>query len=159
MKKNMNTFLIVLLAAGFLYLLFFHKPVNTTENELKAWFSSKLTDIVNQLETDIEQDNKGTYPHTGQHSFKKQGAIVYTLLDKKGKRYDVSVRNPINTKSIMTTDGYKQLEQKVQALNLSISLEENEVNTFDDDTEAVYQEDDEHITDHHRYFTVTISGW
>ena len=155
----MNTFLIVLLAAGFLYLLFFHKPVNTTENELKAWFSSKLTDIVNQLETDIEQDKNGSYPHTGQHSFKKHGSIIYTLMDKKGKRYDVSDRNSINTKSIMTTDGYKQLEQKVQALSLSIALEENKVNTFDDDTEAVYQEDDEHITDHLRYFTVTIGGW
>ena len=155
----MNTFLIVLLAVGFLYLLFFHKPVNTTEDELNSWFSAKLSGIANQLEADIEQDKNGSYPHTGQDSFKKQGAIVYTLQDKKSKRYDVSDRNPINAKSIMTTDVYKQLEKKVQALNLSITLEENEVNTFDDDTEAVYQEDDEHITDHLRYFTLTIGGW
>ena len=159
MKKNMNTFLIVLLATGFIYLLFFHKPVNTTENQLKNWFSSILSNIVNHLEKDIEQDNKGLYPHAGQHSFNKQGSIVYILLDKNGNRYDVSDRNPINTSSIMSTDGYKQLEQKVHALNLSIALKENEINTTDDDTESLYQEDDEHITDHLRYFTVTISGW
>jgi len=155
----MNTFLIVLLAAGFIYLIFFHKPVNTTEDELKAWFSLKLSDIANSLDKDIEQDNKGLYPHAGQHSFKKHGAIVYTLLDKKGIRFDVSDRNPINAKSIMTTDGYKQLEAKVKTLNLYIVLEKNEVNTYDDDTESRYQDDDEHIDDHLRYFTVTISGW
>jgi len=155
----MNTLIIVLLAAGLLYLVFFHKPVNTTENELKAWFSLKLSDIVTQLEKDIEQDIKGLYPHAGQHSLKKNGSIIYTLLDKNGKRYDISDKNPINTKIIKTTDGYKQLEQKVQTLNLSIVLEENEINTFDDDTESRYQEDNEYITDHLRYFTVTISGW
>jgi len=155
----MNTFLIVLLVAGFIYLIFFNKPVNTTEDELKAWFSLKLSNIANSLDKDIEQDNKGLYLHVGQHSFKKHGAIVYTLLDKKGIRFDVSDRNPINTKSIMTTDGYKQLEAKVKALNLAIALEENEVNTYDDDTESRYQDDDEHIDDHLRYFTVTISGW
>lgn len=154
----MNTFLIILFAAGFIYLLLFHKPVNTTEEELKAWFSSKLSDIVAHLEQDIEQDSKGLYPHKGRHSFKKHGSIIYTLPDKNGNRFDVSDRNPVNVKSIMNTDGYKQLEQKAQALNLSILLEENEIDVSDDDTESLYQMD-EHINDYLRYFTVTISGW
>jgi len=159
MKKNMNTAIIVLIAAGLIYLVLFHKPTKTTEAELKVWFSAKLSEIVNTLEKDIEQDNKGHYAHVQQNSLKKQGAIVYTLLNKKGTRFDVSDNNPINTKSIMTTDGYKQLDQKVKQLNLSIDLKENEVNTTDDDTESRYQGDNEYIADHRRYFTVTISGW
>lgn len=155
----MNTFLIILLAAGFIYLILFHKPVKTTENELSAWFSIKLSDIANTLENDIEKDKNGLYNHTGPESLKKQGTIVYTLLDKKGNRYDISERIPVNEKSILSTDGYKQLKQKTESLNLSILLKENKVNTYDDDTESRYQEDDEYIDDHLRYFTLTISGW
>ena len=59
----------------------------------------------------------------------------------------------------MTTDGYKQLEQKVKSLKLSIALEENEVHTNEDDTDSPYQGDDEYVVDHYRYFTATISGW
>lgn len=146
----MTTVIISLLAVGFIYLVFFHKPVNPTEDELKSWFSLKLSDIANILEKDIEEDNKGLYAHADQHSFKKHGEIIYTLLNKNGARFDISDKNPINIKSIMTTDGYKQLDQKVKSLNLTITLEENEINTYDDD---------EYIVDHLRYFTVTISGW
>jgi len=155
----MNTFLLVLIAAGFLYLVFFHKPINITDKELTSWFSLKLSDITSTLDQDIEQDKKGLYPHQGQQSLKKQGAIVYILPDKKGNRFDVSDRNNISAKNILDTDGYKKLKQKAKSLNLSIALEENEVNTDDDDTDSPYQEDDEHIIDHYRYFTVTISGW
>lgn len=159
MKSTMNTFIIVLLAAGFIYLILFHKPVKTTEDELKHWLSSRLSQIADHLEKDIEQDKNGQYPHAGQHTFEKQGAITYTLLDKKGIRFDVSDKNPINVNSIMSTEGYVLLDKKVKSLNLSISLLENEVNTSDDDTETRYQEDDEYIDDYYRYFTVTISGW
>lgn len=159
MKTTMNTFLIILLTAGFIYLVLFHKPNKTTDDELNAWFSVKLSEIVNNLEKDIEQDNKGLYPHRGEHSLKKQGEIIYTLTDKNGNRYDVTEGVPVNEKSIKTTDGYKKLEQKVNSLNLSMSLKENILNTYDDDTESRYQDDDEYIDDHLRYFTVTISGW
>ena len=93
MKKNMNTAIIVLIAAGLIYLVLFHKPTKTTEAELKVWFSAKLSEIVNTLEKDIEQDNKGHYAHVQQNSLKKQGAIVYIVLNKKGKRVDVSDTN------------------------------------------------------------------
>lgn len=159
MKPTMNTFIILLLVAGFIYLVLFHKPVNTTKTELNTWFSLKLSEIANHLEKDIEQDKNGQYPHAGQHSFKKKGEIIYTLQDKRGNRLDVSDRNPVNTKSIISTDGYIELEQKAKLLNLSITLKENEIDTTDDDTEAPYQDDDEYIDNHYRYYTVTISGW
>ena len=94
----MNTLLLVLLAVGFLYLAFFHKPINTTDDELQNWFSINLSGIVNTLEQDIDQGKKGLFTHQNKLSLTKQGSIVYTLPDKKGNRFDVSDRNAIDLK-------------------------------------------------------------
>lgn len=158
MKITMNTFLIVLLAAGFIYLIVFHKPDNPSDEDLNAWFSSRLSDISSHLEMDIEQDKKGLYPHANQQSFKSHGSIIYLLADKQGKRFDVSDKNSVSSQTIMKTAGYLQLERQIQALNLSIFIKEIKLNADDDIADSFYQTD-EYVDDHLRYFTVTISGW
>lgn len=156
MNKAMSTFIFILLVAGFVYLVLFNKPQHHTEDELRRWFSSKLFDIAANLEKDIERDKKGEYPHSGKQSFDKRGGIVYTLLDKNYARFDISDQNLLDTKGIMQTEGYKNLDSKVRELKLSIQLEENDVEGDGVDT---FNEMDEYIDDYPRYYTVTISGW
>jgi hypothetical protein len=156
MKKNMSTFIIILLVAGIAYLAIFHKPQNHSEAELKKWFSSKLSDIADNLEGDIEKDEAGEYAHAGKQSFEKRGVINYVLRDKKHARFEVSDKNNISVKDIMDTDGYNKLEKKTRELNLSIRLEEKNV---EGDGVETFNELDEYIDDFPRYYTVTISGW
>jgi hypothetical protein len=156
MKKNMSTFIIILLAAGIAYLAIFHKPQNHSEAELKKWFSSKLSDIADNLEGDIKKDEAGEYAHAGKQSFEKRGVINYVLRDKKHARFEVSDKNNISVKDIMDTDGYNKLERKTRELNLSIRLEEKNV---EGDGVETFNELDEYIDDFPRYYTVTISGW
>ena len=56
----------------------------------------------------------------------------------------------------MATEGYRNLLAKPQELNLSIRLEEK--NVEGDDVESFHQLD-EYIDDFPRYYTVTVSGW
>lgn len=156
MNKNMSTFVIILLIAGIAYLAIFHKPQDHSEAELKKWFSSKLSDIADNLEGDIEKDKEGEYVHAGKQSFEKRGVINYILRDKNYARFDVSDKNNIRLKDIMDTDGYKKLDAKTRELNLSIRLEEKYV---EGDGVETFSELDEYIDDFPRYYTVTISGW
>ena len=156
MKNNMSVFIFILLVAGIVYLAIFHKPQNHSEADLKKWFSSKLSDIADTLEGDIEKDKAGEYAHAGIQSFEKRGAINYVLRDKRYARFDVSDKNNISVKDVMDTDGYNKLEKKTRALNLSIRLEEKDVEGDGVDT---FNELDEFIDDFPRYYTVTISGW
>jgi hypothetical protein len=156
MNKNMSTFVIILLIAGIAYLAIFHKPQDHSEAELKKWFSSKLSDIADNLEGDIEKDKEGEYVHAGKQSFEKRGVINYILLDKNYARFDVSDKNNIRLKDIMDTDGYNKLDAKTRELNLSIRLEEKYV---EGDGVETFSELDEYIDDFPRYYTVTISGW
>ncbi len=156
MNKTMSTFVIIALLAGFAYLVFIKKSQWHSDEELSRWFSSKLSDIAERLEHDIELDKKGEYPHAGRQSFDKRGMIVYTLLDKAYARFDVSDKNAIGTLDIMETEGYKKLDAKVRELNLSIRLQEQQVEG--DDVES-FDELDEYIDDFPRYYTVTIDGW
>ena len=156
MKKIMSTFIAILIVAGIAYIAISHKPQNHTDAELKKWFSSRLSAIANDLESDIEKDKDGEYAHPGKQSFKKQGAINYTLRDKKYARFDVSDKNDISVRDIMETDGYKKLEAKTRALNLSIRLEQKDV---EGDGVETFNELDEYIDDYPRYYIVTISGW
>ena len=152
----MSTFIIILLAAGIAYLAIFHKPQNHSEDELKKWYSSKLSDIADNLESDIRKDKEGEYAHTGRQSFEKRGLIDYILRDKNNERFEVSDKSSISAKGIMDTDGYNKLETKARELNLSIRLEEKNVKGDGVDT---FDEIDEYIDDFPRYYTVTISGW
>lgn len=152
----MSTFIIILLAAGIVYLALFHKPQNHSEAELKNWFGSKLSDIAAGLEEDIEKDKKGEYSHAGKQSFDRRGMIIYVLRDKNQTRFEVSDKNEISSQDIMETDGYKELDAKTRDLNLSIQLEEKIVEGDGADT---FDELDEYVDDIPRYYTVTISGW
>ena len=113
----MSTLVIILLVAGIAYLAIFHKPHNHSEAELKKWFSSKLSDIADNLEGDINKDKDGEYAHAGKQSFEKRGAINYILRDKNNARFEVSDKNNIRVKDIMDTDGYKILDAKARDLN------------------------------------------
>ena len=152
----MSTFVIILLIAGIAYLAIYHKPHNHSEAELKKWFSSKLSDIADNLEGDIKKDKDGEYAHAGKQSFEKHGAINYILRDKKNARFEISDKNNISVKDIMDTDGYNKLDAKARELNLSVRLEEKNVEGDGVDT---FDELDEYIDDFPRYYTVTISGW
>mgnify|MGYP001828968250 FL=1 len=156
MKKNMSTFIFILLIAGIASLVLFHKPKNHSEAELIKWFSSKLSDISIRLEDDIEKDKKGEYAHTGKQSFDKRGTIIYVLHDKNYARFDVSDKNNLSVKDIMNTKGYKKLYKKTRELNLSIRLEEKDV-----EGDGVDKLDslDEYVDDFPLYYTVEISGW
>lgn len=156
MKITMSTFVIILLLAGIAYLAIFHKPHNHSDAELKKWFSSKLSDIADNLEADIKKDEDGEYAHAGRQTFEKRGAIDYVLRDKKYARFDVSDKNDISVQDVMETDGYHKLYAKTRALNLSILLQEKDV---EGDGVESFNELDEYIDDFPRYYTVTISGW
>jgi len=156
MKKTMSTFIILLLAAGIVYLALFHKPQQHSIAELKNWFSSKLSDIAADLEKDIEKDKQGEYPHAGRQSFDRRGSINYVLRDKNYARFDISDKNAFSAQDIMATDGYRVLEKKVRELGLSILLEEKNV---EGDGVNTFNELDEYIDDFPRYYTVTVSGW
>ncbi len=156
MKQAMSTFVIIALAAGFIWLVFFHKPQLASDDDIRTWFSSKLSDIADRLERDIEKDKKGEYPHPGKQTFDKRGMIVYTLVDKDYARFDVSDKNAISVLDIMETEGYKKLDARVGELNLSIRLQEQEV---EGDGVESFDELDEYTDDYPRYYTVTIGGW
>jgi hypothetical protein len=156
MKKIMSTFIFALLIIGFAYLVYVNRPQNFSDDDIKSWFSSKLTDIATDLEKDIASDIKGEYPHAGRQSFDRRGMIVYVLLDKNFSRFDISDKNEINSLDIVETEGYRKLDAKVRELDLSIRLEEKEVEG--DDVES-FDELDEYIDDFPRYYTVTIGGW
>jgi len=156
MKKNMSTLIFILLAAGIVYLALFHKPQQHASAELKNWFSSRLSEITQNLESDIEKDRRGEYPHAGKQSFDSRGSITYLLRDKNYARFDISDKNALSIEDILSTDGYRVLEAKVHALNLSILLEEK---TVEGDGVNTFAEVDEYIDDFPRYYTVTVSGW
>ena len=84
----MSTFIMLLIAASFIYLIYFYKPHHHSEADLKKWFSGKLIEIAENIEIDIEKDNKGEYRHAGLQTFEKQGKITYLLVDKNYARFD-----------------------------------------------------------------------
>ena len=152
----MNTIIIICLIAGIAYLALFNKPKSHSTSELKMWFSSKLTEISENLEGDIIKDSNGEYPHSGKQSFEKQGTIIYLLLDKNYARFDISDKCSFGLSDILKTDGYKELDKQTRNLNLTLRLEENNVEGDEVETFDVL---DEYIDDFPRYYTVTISGW
>lgn len=152
----MSTFIFILLVVGVAYLAIFHKPSHHSEAELKKWFSTKLMEIAAGLESDIEKDKAGEYPHAGKQSFGKRGSITYLLRDKNNARFDISDKNKLSSQDIIETVAYKTLQQKADSLNLVTRLDEKEV---EGDGVNTFNELDEYTNDFPRYYTVTISGW
>lgn len=156
MKDNMSTVLLVLLICGIAYLAFFHKQDHDSVSELKHWFSSELSRIGDKLESDIEKDKQGHYPHGGKHSFQPRGSITYTLLDKNMSRFELSQFSELTLEDIRSTSGFGQLESIAKRLGFDVTLDEIEV---EGDGVETWHELDEFVYDIPRYYTVTISGW
>jgi len=152
----MHTFILVLIVACIAYLALFRKPQQHSTAELKTWFSKKLSDIAENIETDIEKDIRGEYPHAGVQAFRKRGMITYVILDKNHSRFDNSEKTTLTSRDITQTEGYKRLIERIRELSLSILLEE--INVDGDGVES-FRELDEYTHDHPRYYAVTIRGW
>lgn len=152
----MSNVIFILLAAGIIFLALYHKPVNHTKADLKKWFNSRLQEIAKNLDTDINKDKDGEYPHAGVQTFEKRGMITYVLLDKNHSRFEISDKNALTRQDLLETAGYRKLEKKVQQLNLKLRLEENIV---DGDGVDSFNSLDEYVDDIPRYYSVTISGW
>lgn len=152
----MPTLIIAILILGVAYLVLFHQPKHASKADLQKWFSYQLSAIAETLSADIEKDKQGVYPHKGRQVFSTKGQIVYPLLDKSYQRFDVSDKNTVNTQLIMQTPGYKQLDEVVRSLNLSMRIDESEL---EGDGVDSFEELDEYIDDIPRHFTITISGW
>ena len=156
MKDNMNTILIIFLICGIAYLALFRRPVEETPAQLTHWFSDQLVKISEGLEEDIALDKKGHYPHSGKQSFEPKGSITYVLLDKDRSRFELSQFTELNSSDIESTQGYQQLKHKAEGLGLNIRLDEIEV---EGDGVQTWNELDEYVNDHPRFYTITISGW
>lgn len=156
MNKSMSTFIIIALLAAIAWLVFAKKPYWHSDEDLGAWFSSQLAAIADRLQDDIALDQKGEYPHEGRQTFEKRGRIVYILRNKLRARFDISDKNAISVRDIMETEGYRKLDAKVRELNLSIRLQEHQV---EGDGVESFDELDEYTDDIPRYYSVTIGGW
>ncbi len=154
--KSMANIIFIVLLAGFVYLVLFYKPAVVSDEQIVGWFSSKLTDISEKLEADIELDKKGEYNHAGKETFAKIGAITYLLRDKNYDRFDISDTREIAAADLRATQGYKVLEKK--ALGLGLSFQLKEVDVEGDGVES-FDEIDEYIDDYPRYYIVTVRGW
>jgi hypothetical protein len=156
MKDNMNTLLIIMLLCGIAYLALSRKPEEETATELRQWFSTRLGEISERLESDIEKDRRGHYPHPGRHSLEPQGSITYTLLDKNLSRFELSQFSELTAPDIESTTGYTRLKSAVDRMGLNLRLDEVEV---EGDGVSTWNELDEYVHDIPHYFTVTVSGW
>lgn len=156
MKSNMSTIVLVVLVLGVLYLAVFNKSRHHSIADLEKWLSSQLTGIALNLESDIEKDMRGEYPHAGKQVFDKRGMITYVLHDKNYTRFDISDKNLLSTQDLLNTAGYKKLDAKARSLGLSVLLEEKNVEGDGVDT---FNELDEYTDDFPRYYTITVSGW
>jgi hypothetical protein len=156
MNTSMSTFIIILIVISIASLVIFHNPEKHSISELKNWFSKELSNIADNLDEDIDKDIRGEYPHEGAQTFNKRGMITYVIHDKHKSRFDISDKSALSSQDIMETDGYVKLLAKVRKLNLSIKLEEIDV---EGDGVESFHELDEYTLDYPRYYTVTISGW
>ena len=156
MKGDMNTLIVIILICGIAYLAFFHKAKDESVPELKSWFSNQLLSISDNLEKDIELDRQGHYAHQGKQSFRPQGSITYTLLDKKLSRFELSQFSDLTSADIESTSGYLQLRDRAKQLGLEVRLDEIDV---EGDGVETWHELDEYVHDFPRFYTVTVSGW
>lgn len=152
----MNILILILIVIGIACLLLIRATQRLPADELKNWFSKELSDIAVHLEQDIDRDAKGEYPHQGVTSLSKRGMITYVLFDKDRPRRDIPEKYALSTQDVTQTEGYKNLVTKIRELNLSILMEEINV---EGDGAGSFQEPVEHTDNFPRYYTVTIFGW
>jgi len=124
--------------------------------ELIKWISHHIIQISQNIESDINKESKGFYNHLGKTEYSSKGYIEYPLVEKTGKRLEVSERSLLTLDDIKNTKGYKQLV--LQSDKLNIQLDIKEFNVDEDDVEDS-GELDEYIDDEERYFVIRIFGW
>ncbi len=124
--------------------------------DLLAWINHQLTQINQTLGTDIENEKKGFYPHPGKQEYQSKGEIEYLLLDKQGKRLELSRHDLLTLQDIKSTDGYQLLETTAQSLAVILSIKEHEV---DGDGVESTLELDEYSDDVQRYYSIRVYGW
>ena len=124
--------------------------------DLLKWLDFHIAQISQQIESDIEKEKKGFYPHPGKTEYSSKGYIEYELKQKTGERLLVSERSLLTLSDIKHTESFKQLALKAQTLNLQLEIKEKNI---DGDEVESYIELDEYINDIERYFVITVSGW
>ena len=124
--------------------------------DLLKWLDFHIAQISQQIESDIEKEKKGFYPHPGKTEYSSKGYIEYELKQKTGERLLVSERSLLTLSDIKHTESFKQLALKAQTLNLQLEIKEKNI---DGDEVESYIELDEYIHDIERYFVITVSGW
>jgi len=132
---------------------------NNDEQERKdllKWLDFHIAQISQQIESDINKEKKGFYPHSGKTGYSSKGYIEYELKEKTGQRLLVSERSLLTLNDIKQTESFKQLALKLQTLNLQLEITEKNI---DGDEVESFEELDEYIDDIERYFIITISGW
>ena len=155
-KTLISAAIFILISTGIVYLVFFNKHAHVSAEDVTKWFSEQLTDISENLQHDILRDQQGKYPHSDSDSFEARGMITYTLIDKKQLRFDISEHNTITMLDIMSTNGYRLLDNKVNELDLSIRLKQHQIE--DNEVDDKFSQD-EYVFATRRYYTVTIGGW
>jgi len=124
--------------------------------DLIKWLNHHIAQISQQIESDIEKESKGFYVHLGKTEYSSKGYIEYQLVEKTGKRLEISERSLLTVDDIKNTDGYKQLVLISDKLNIQLDIKEFNV---DGDEVEDSGELDEYIDDEDRYFVIRISGW
>ena len=124
--------------------------------DMIKWLNHHVTQISEQIESDIEKERKGFYVHQGKTEYSSKGYIEYELVEKTGKRLEISERSILTLDDIKNTDGYKQLALQSDKLNIQLDIKEFNV---DGDEVEDSGELDEYVDDEERYFVIRISGW
>ena len=125
-------------------------------NDLLNWYSAQLAQLSTQIAADVALDKQGHYPHTGKVSYQPAGTIAYVLLNKHGKRLEVSKKLHFGITEIQQTPGYQKLASQVAASGWQLTLEEHKVDGDGVDTNYSL---DEYISDPQRYYIIRLSGW
>jgi len=124
--------------------------------DLIKWLDHHITQISQKLESDIKKEKKGFYTHPDKTEYSSKGYIEYELAEKTGKRLEISERSLLTLEDIKSTNGYKQLIQLSDKLNIQLDIKEFNV---DGDEVEDSGELDEYVDDEERYFVIRVSGW
>ena len=124
--------------------------------ELLKWLDFQISQISEQIESDIEKEKEGLYPHQGKTQYNSIGRIDYELKEKTDERLNVSKHSLLTLSDIQNTEGYKQLASKTNELNVQLGIKTVDI---DGDEVESYEEIDEYIDDQEHYFVITLSGW
>ncbi len=143
---------------------FLFKPSIDDEKERQQtldWINHFLLSIIEKIDSDIETEKQGFYPHPENpqalnSTADSLGYIQYTIKDKAGKRLQLSEFSLVACNSIKMTENFQRLKSHVSNVGYHIELKEISI---DGDGVQTFEQLDEYCDDFERYFVITISGW